>query len=285
MSNKVKIWAHTLVKNEERHIWFAVMGVIEYMDKILIWDTGSSDRTVEIIKLIKQKYPKKVEFREVGVVDPETFTKVRQKMLEKTKSDWFIILDGDEVWWRDSIRNLTTFIKREGNDYDSVVSKNFNIVGDIYHYQGPKAGMYVIDKARGHINIRAINRNIDGLRFARPHGQQGLFDARGKLIQERSSKKRKHIKNPAYLHFTNMLRSFSYNEDAKVPKRKIKKKYDLGIAFPLDFYYPEVFFRPRPAVVPSPWVKMGRRYKLRAYFETPIKVFKRKFFLSRKSGY
>ena len=50
----MKVWAHTLVKNEERYIWYAVMSVIDWVDKILIWDTGSTDKTVEIIKEIEK---------------------------------------------------------------------------------------------------------------------------------------------------------------------------------------------------------------------------------------
>ena len=46
----MKIWAHTLVMNEDRFIWYAVMSVIDYVDKILIFDTGSTDGTVRIIK-------------------------------------------------------------------------------------------------------------------------------------------------------------------------------------------------------------------------------------------
>ena len=52
----MKIWANTLVRNEERYIWFAAMSVIEHVDKILIWDTGSDDATVMIIKEIKKLY-------------------------------------------------------------------------------------------------------------------------------------------------------------------------------------------------------------------------------------
>ncbi|KKR11163.1 MAG: Glycosyl transferase family 2 [Candidatus Woesebacteria bacterium GW2011_GWA1_39_21b] len=67
----MKIWAHTLVRNEERYIWFSVMSVINYVDKILIWDTGSTDNTVSIIREIKKKYPEKIDFKKVGKVDAQ----------------------------------------------------------------------------------------------------------------------------------------------------------------------------------------------------------------------
>ena len=109
--SKKNIWVHTLVKNEEKYLWYAVMSVADFVDKVLLWDTGSSDKTVEIIKQIQNIKGDKVEFKEVGEVDPEEFTKVRQQMLQQTKSDWFMILDGDEVWWEKSIKEVHEDIK------------------------------------------------------------------------------------------------------------------------------------------------------------------------------
>ena len=53
MSKKQFIWANCLIKNEERWVWYALQSVLPYVDKILVWDTGSTDNTVEIIKTIK----------------------------------------------------------------------------------------------------------------------------------------------------------------------------------------------------------------------------------------
>ena len=41
---------HCIVKNEERWIWYSLMSVLEHSDKIIVYDTGSSDKTIEIIK-------------------------------------------------------------------------------------------------------------------------------------------------------------------------------------------------------------------------------------------
>ncbi|KKQ98140.1 MAG: Glycosyl transferase family 2, partial [Candidatus Woesebacteria bacterium GW2011_GWA1_39_12] len=130
----MKIWAHTLVRNEERYLWFSVMSVIDYIDKMLIWDTGSTDNTVKIIQEIKKKYPGKIDFMKVGKVDAQKFTKVRQEMLDITKSDWFLIVDGDEVWWDGGISKVTQIIRKHGNNLETIVNGYFNIIGDIYHY-------------------------------------------------------------------------------------------------------------------------------------------------------
>ncbi len=280
----MKVWAHTLVKNEERYIWYAVMSVIDWVDKILIWDTGSTDKTVEIIKEIEKTHPDKVDFKEVGEVDPQKFTKIRQEMLDETNSDWLILVDGDEVWWEDSIKAVISTVRTEGDILETIVTVSYNIVGDIYHYQEETAGRYEIDGRRGHLSIRALNRKIPGLHLEKPHGTQGFFDKNGILIQERPKKFRKFLDAP-FMHFTYMARSSSREKDLKVPKRDIKLKYELGISFPLDFYYPEIFFRPRPAIVPSPWRKIRKDYFLRAFMETPIRRLKRRMVKSDKIGY
>jgi glycosyltransferase involved in cell wall biosynthesis len=275
----MSIWAHTLVMNEERYLWYAVMSVIDYVDKFLIWDTGSEDSTVKIIKEIEKARPGKVSFREIGKVNPEGYTTARQEMLDITKSDWLLLVDSDEVWWEDSIRKIVETIKKEGGKFETIVTPYYNVIGDIYHHQGKEAGMYKIDGRKGHLTIRAISRHIPGLYTAKPHGQHGYFDREGKLIQERSNRLRLYIDEP-FLHFTHMIRSSSRNLDLEVPKRGAKLKHELGMSFRPDFYYPEVFFRPRPSIVPPVWQKMDAEFLLRALFLTLPRKIKRKVFES-----
>ncbi|MDO8341531.1 MAG: glycosyltransferase family 2 protein [Candidatus Woesebacteria bacterium] len=102
----MKIFAHTLFKNEERWLWFSVTSIIDHVDKLLLWDTGSTDRSWEIATLLKNKYPSKIDLREFGEVTPTTFTKVRQEMLDETDSDWFLVVDADEIWWEEKISKM-----------------------------------------------------------------------------------------------------------------------------------------------------------------------------------
>ena len=280
----MSLWAHSLIKNEERYIWYSLMSIIEYVDKIMVWDTGSTDKTPQIVNQIKQRYPSKIEYKECGDVNAEQYTVFRQKMLHATKSDWFMILDGDEVWWDESIKKLKDTIFKAGNKLDSIVNPYFNVVGDIFHYQPEKAGKYEIDGKRGHLTIRAMNRKIPGLYTSKPHGQHGYFDGKGKLIQDRDPKKRLFIDAP-FLHFTHMVRSKSLSKDKEVIKRNIKYKYELGKSFPMDFYYPEVFFREKPDIVPNIWIKADGKYVVKALIQTPLKKIKRKYFSLKRSGY
>ncbi len=281
---KKVVWANTLVKNEERYLWYAVSSIIDHVDKMLLWDTGSTDNTVQVIKELIKKYGSKIEFKEVGSVDPERFTQIRQEMLDKTKSDWLVILDGDEVWWQDSIKKLINLIQKEGDKLETIISPYYNIIGDIYHYQEKSAGKYQIDNYNGHINIRALNRRIPGLHLEKPHGQQGFYDGEGVLIQKRPEENRKYLDAP-YFHFTNMVRSSTRQNDLNVPKRSLKFKHEIGISFPKDFSYPEVFYQKHPNIVFDVWGKMSNKYLLRASVETILRKVKRKFLPSKNAGY
>lgn len=279
MNHQPSIIAHCLVKNEARFLWYSISSIIKHVDKILLWDTGSTDGSREIEKEIEKKWPGKIVLKERPQKTADEFTQVRQEMLEATTSDWFIVADADEIWWEDSIKKVLETIQKEGDKLESIVVPTVNLVGDVFHYQPESAGKYKIAGRVGHYNLRAINRNIPGLQALGPHGQMGWADGKGVMIQDRNKERVKLIDAP-YLHATNLRRAGG-GHDVEVIKRKKKLKYELGIVFPKDFYYPEAFFKSRPEFVESPWEVMGTGFKLRAALETPLRKLKRKFFESR----
>ncbi len=254
----MKITAQMIVKNEENFVWYAINSVIDWVDEMLVWDNGSTDRTKSIIHSISNS---KIKFAEVvGPVEA-----VRQKMLDETKADWIFILDGDEIWSNDGLEEILYLIKKYGSSKDLIVSPFKMLVGDIFHYQEEKAGRYRIKGKIGHLTIRTV-RNFDGLHVKGYFGNEGYADENNVNIQNLSDKKIVFAKN-SYLHASHLKRSSKGNS---------KYKYELGIPFPKDCYYPEVFFRPRPDIVPSPWKTMDGSYKLRALMETPLKKIKRR---------
>lgn len=267
------ICAHALIKNEENYIWYAINSVIAWVDKVLVWDTGSSDNTVGIVKEIQKVHPGKISFFEYGDISAKEYWKPRDEMLKNTKADWIITLDGDEVWWEDSIKQLVKLVIRKGNKYESIIVRVVNLVGDIYHCQEELAGRYEFKGKKGHYNLRAFSSKIPGLNARGEHGKMGYFDSDGKSIQER---KETHFLDVSYMHFTHMPRTVTFAKDLEVPKRAKKLKYEIGQSFPKDFYYPEVFFRQTPLRIPSVWKKMSRKYIFRALLETPFKMVKRR---------
>lgn len=271
---KKTIWGNCVVKNEGRYIWFALLSVISYLDKVLIYDTGSTDDTIRIIKILLDKYPSKIIFKQIGEVDAKGLTKARQKMLEETKSDWLILVDGDEVWWEESIKSIVNRIRNTEHNLYALVQPVVNLIGDIYHFQDDLTGEYNILGKKGHLNIRAINRNIKGLHIKNEYPLEGFFTEDKRLIQSFGEEKLEFIDSPI-LHFSNLKRSNKIDGDRKSVRRTNKLKYEIGKKFDSSFKYPEVFYQTYPNFIISPWKKMSAAYKLRAIVETPLKKIKR----------
>jgi hypothetical protein len=280
--NHKSICVHTLVKNEARFVWYAVNSVIGYVDKVLLWDTGSTDGSFEIEKEIKEKWPEKIVLEKRLQKTADEFTEIRQEMLDQTKSDWFMVVDADEIWWDDSIKKVIDLIQEKGDRLESIVVPTINPVGDIFHRQEEKAGRYKLAGRVGHYNLRAINRTIPGLHSYGKHGIWGWVDGDNKMIQDRVLGKIGYVNAP-YLHTTHLKRARN-GKDSEVVKRKMKLKYEIGKPFPRDFFYPEVFFRERPKVVESPWKVMDAKFRFRAFFETPLRKIKRRLWWG-KAGY
>lgn len=274
----MKIVAHTIVKNEQNWIWYSLNSVLDYVDEIMVWDTGSTDSTVDIIKSISSP---KIKLKQIDNIDPDSYTNARQAMLENTTADWLMILDGDEVWPEDQISQTLKIIHDNCNDVEYLVHHYYNLIGDVYHYQDESAGRYQIQGQRGHLTIRFLNlKKIPGLHFSRPHGQQGLLDASETLVQDRTPFAGL-MTDLRYLHMTHMSRS---PHDMHVMKRPFKFKYELGHSFTRDFDYPKSFYVPHKRLIPSPWERRNPLYSLIATVQTPLKRLKRTWIAS-PSGY
>lgn len=270
---KKTVWANTVIRNEENFIWYVLMSVLDYVDKILIYDMGSTDRTVEIIKTIKS--PKIILRQFPANTEMLTHANLRQQMLDETKSDWVLLLDGDEIWLDRSIKTLRLEIEK--TKVECLVVPTIMLLGDVYHYQEEKAGDYHIAGKVGHYNLRAFKKDIPGLHVEIHHNKQGymregFFDKNKKLIYERGNKNVK-VLNAPYLHASHLQRS---GKDQDVVERVMRFKYELGIPFPKTFTFPSVFYLSKPQIVPSLWKRASFLYKVRATIETPLKKIKRR---------
>lgn len=302
----MKIGAHILLKNESKFAWFSIMSVLPYVDRIRIWDMGSTDDTLKIIKAIEETDLAKskdlfqvVEYKDIKFSEKEyrqkmleaengediEFPIVREMMLEQTTSDWFVVVDADEIWWDSSIKQVVDTIKKEGDKLESIVVPTFNMIGDMFHFQEKEAGRYHLAGRVGHYALRAINRKIPGLHGQGEHGVFMWADENGKRIEWRDKSKIKYLNAP-YIHTTHLKRSDTLEGEKAVYKRAKKLKYEIGIETPKDFFYPEIFFRSRPKFVKSPWETPSLLYKIIAYIQTPLKKFRRRYLMKGvKHGY
>lgn len=112
-----------IVKNEEKYLETCLQSVKDVVDEIVIVDTGSTDKTLEIA----EKYSAKI-FHFEWIND---FAAARNFALEKSSGDWILYLDADECLSQKSVselQKLTRNKKREAfkciiNNIDEINSR------------------------------------------------------------------------------------------------------------------------------------------------------------------
>lgn len=127
---KTNLTIHSVVKNEP-FIYYAIKSVYSYCDSILLYDTGSSDYTLkDIEQLLAEDVDKKIIFKQIPLgFDEEKWTlenlpefiktnhgkmsvgKCRQMQIDETKTKYFMMVDGDEVHYRDSMIEIMKLLQ------------------------------------------------------------------------------------------------------------------------------------------------------------------------------
>lgn len=261
---KHAITAHCLIRNEQNWIWYAINSVIDYVDQIFVFDTGSTDKTAAIIKSIKNP---KIIFEEKGIVDKKHFTQLRAEMLERTTTPWFLILDGDEIWPEATITELVETIKNAPREKDTVVVGQWVCMGDVYHYSKELATCTMPitpSHLRGFRLSRAL-RKIPGLHCIGNYGYESYADKNKVNVSDWEITRKLFLSNKLF-HMTFLPRSSSRSKDREVMMRGPKTHFVKGKAFPSDMYYPEVFNRERPLYVPSPWRHLRTSTQLKGLY-------------------
>lgn len=247
------ITVHTIVKNEERFIKAALVSALALKDvgRAFVWDTGSSDRTVQEILSIKDS---RIEFIQKGNVSRKQLVLLREEQLRMTESPWILLVDGDEIWPEKNLDFLVSTMKQCSNppatparsaggrgEIIALVCRTRNVVGDIYHYLPESEGHYRIGQWRGHLNIRAI-QNLPGLTVKGEYPNE-WYELDGKKIQEypkcmkrsdlpyaRSDLKRRtyyclKFVDTWYLHATHLTRSSNWVSEMLTIDRLKKHKW------------------------------------------------------------
>lgn len=268
------ITVHCIVKNEERWIWYAINSILSVAEKIIIFDTGSTDKTVEIIKTIRSN---KIYFEEKGKVSARELTLLRQEQLKLTKTKWALILDGDEIWPKAATEELKRTIPKLSQQVYGGVIRAWNAVGDIYHYH-PESIKYHWPYApkdyKGWANLRLINAKLPKLHLKGDYPLEAYCDSKGTPIQNYGPKNLFFLEN-RYFHTTYLTRSSTRKVDKNILNRAKKWKLESGVRFPKSFSYPEVFYLKRPSIVPSPWKKRKKTEEIISITISPLKEIRR----------
>jgi glycosyltransferase involved in cell wall biosynthesis len=100
-----------IVKNEEKYIKMCLENAMQLVDEVIIVDTGSTDKTKEIIK----------EFdKNIKIIDykwEDDFSKARNISIEDATGDWILILDADEKLLCDASKVRSILENTEADGY------------------------------------------------------------------------------------------------------------------------------------------------------------------------
>lgn len=194
-----------ITKNEEKNIKACLESMINIADEIIIVDTGSTDKTVEIAK----SYGAKV-FNHKWSND---FSEARNISLEKATKDWIIVLDGDEVLPQEDGKKLKHLINT--TSMEALYLRLENIVDN---------------KSLGDAVVLRVFRNNKSYRFRNKMHEQVIFS-----IEEYAGKDKIQATNLRILH---------YGYDHKIYNMEDKQKRNLKIleSYPEEerdgyFYY------------------------------------------------
>ena len=153
--SKKNITVHTIVKNEDKFIWYSLSSVLPYADRCLIYDTGSTDLTYKILKTINDP---KIVLERRKIVSREDISLLRQEQLEKTSGGFIWLVDGDEVYPEKTAREIREMVDSVGDRLEGIVVGRYDLLGDVFHYQDNSAGYYRLFGRKGHFACRPEQR-------------------------------------------------------------------------------------------------------------------------------
>lgn len=97
-----------IVKNEEEGLGKSLQSIPEFIDEIIIVDTGSTDKTIEIARMHTDKV-----FYFEWCCD---FAAARNFSLLQASNDWVLVLDADEVIQEYQKDSILKFIQNKSNE-------------------------------------------------------------------------------------------------------------------------------------------------------------------------
>jgi glycosyltransferase involved in cell wall biosynthesis len=163
MSRTPKISVCMMVKNEAKNLPRLLDSVVKMGldDEICIFDTGSSDNTLEICKSYNAKmielnegetladYYEKTEFG-----DMINFSKARNKSMSTASGDWLLLLDADESL-EGSAKELRKFLRQLPAEYVAIALLFKDMQSENEHVRFPPPRIY----RKGEVHFESIVHN------------------------------------------------------------------------------------------------------------------------------
>ena len=214
--------AMVLVKNDEYFLPYSLMSTLGLFKRYVIYDVGSTDETRTIISEFIKSSDDDIEFiiRALPHCPPVVQGTFRNSMIAESLTDWYFILDGDEVYSEEAVKSL-----RSG--FSNLVKAHASNKDIIY----------------GVCWRKEITRNLEGaFSEIRTHHRfyhrtaiwTGNHPGEAPLFQQKPHREYYFSKQALCHHFHNPIRSSKEDEVPKRMDRKSRKTYAPGDIVSID---------------------------------------------------
>jgi glycosyltransferase involved in cell wall biosynthesis len=120
-----------IVKDEERFLERCLSSVKDFVDEIIIVDTGSKDNTIPIAK----RYASSIYHFEWV----DDFSAARNFSISKATKDWILVLDADEIISETDMQKLKELIQNKDISAYQLIQRNYSDSAKGIHFSGDYA--------------------------------------------------------------------------------------------------------------------------------------------------
>jgi len=244
-NNSLDITAIILTYNEEKHIKRCILSIKKFVKKIIIIDSFSTDKTIEIAKKFKVKV-----YKHKFINQAKQINWALRKI--KFQTSWILRIDADEYLTKELRKDVTTHINTLNSNYDGIsFNRVIKFLNKEIHYGGtsPHKTLRIWKNRKGRCENAWMDEQIivKGKIF---HLNQNLIDENLNDLKWWKLKHRNYAKREAisFLHNKKNKNKSKFKKKLKnVRKRKYLKEkiyYKLPIFLrPLLFFLYSLIFK------------------------------------------
>jgi len=222
-----------LTHNEERHIERCILSIKKFVKKIIIIDSYSSDKTIQICK----------KFKSDVQIYQSKFTNHSQQLNKglaraSIKTKWVLRIDSDEIL-ESSFYKKFKMIKniKEYNALSIMIEHNF--LGNRIKYGGvyPQQQIRMWRKNQGKFDNKPVDEKIIMKKGKIYYSKLKIIDHNLKDFSFWLKKHKKYANNEANLYFMNKKNKITNKLDNKFQEKILYYKFPIFIRPCLLFFY------------------------------------------------
>lgn len=98
MDERIPLTPLVLTSNDVYWLPYVLDNLAGLFGRYVIYDVGSTDGTIDVIKHFASNEDAEVVVEELPMVEPKAQLAYRNAMIAEARSDYYLLVDGDEVW-------------------------------------------------------------------------------------------------------------------------------------------------------------------------------------------